>query len=261
MQYEKAEELEGVMALVLDRKETRNALSVRMVSEIRESIANIAAQSSARVLLLTTPHPGTFCSGADLRERLSMSPTSVHLFLDSLRAMISELEALPIPTIAVIDGPALGGGAELALGCDMRVGGQGTVIGLPEVKLGIIPGAGGTQRLARLMGGARAKEVVFTGRRLGGEEAERIGFLNKFAQPPSTPLQEALLLSRQITTSAPLALAAAKKAIGAATDSTMTLEQGLDLERKLYDPLLGTEDRGEGLRAFKDKRRARFVGR
>ena len=104
-----------------------------------------------------------------------MSPTSVHLFLDSLRAMISELEALPIPTIAVIDGTALGGGAELALGCDMRVGGQGTVIGLPEVKLGIVPGAGGTQRLARLIGGARAKEVVFTGRRMGGEEAERLG--------------------------------------------------------------------------------------
>lgn len=260
-EYEQAEELEGVMSLVLDRKETKNALSVRMVGEIRESIAKVASQPSARVLLLHTPHPGAFCSGADLRERASMSSAAVSAFLDSLRAMLAELEALPIPSIAIVDGVALGGGAELALGCDMRVGGPGTLVGLPEVKLGIIPGAGGTQRMARLVGAGKAKELIFTGRRLEGVEAERIGFLNKLAKAPSTALQEALILSRQIVTSAPLALEAAKRAINAATDGTTSLEPGLDLERALYNPLLGTEDRQEGLRAFKEKRRARFSGR
>lgn len=104
-----------------------------------------------------------------------MSPSAVSAFLDSLRAMLSELEALPIPTIAIVDGVALGGGAELALGCDLRVGGPSALVGLPEVKLGIIPGAGGTQRMARLIGGGKAKELIYTGRRIEGVEAERIG--------------------------------------------------------------------------------------
>jgi methylglutaconyl-CoA hydratase len=106
-----------------------------------------------------------------------MSATAVSDFLDSLRSMISELESLRIPSIAIVDGVALGGGAELAMGCDIRLGGPGATIGLPEVKLGIIPGAGGTQRLTRLVGGARAKELVFSGRRIDGVEAERIGEL------------------------------------------------------------------------------------
>jgi methylglutaconyl-CoA hydratase len=104
-----------------------------------------------------------------------MSPSAVSAFLTSLRSMLAELEALSIPTIAVIDGPALGGGCELSLGCDLRVGGSGAILALPEAKLGIIPGAGGTQRMAKLIGGARTKELVYTGRRLGGEEAERMG--------------------------------------------------------------------------------------
>lgn len=107
-----------------------------------------------------------------------MSPETVSAFLTSLRSLLSELEALPIPTIAVIDGPALGGGCELALGCDLRVGGSGAVMALPEAKLGIIPGAGGTMRMTRLVGVSRTKELVYTGRRIGGEEAEKIGKLN-----------------------------------------------------------------------------------
>lgn len=189
---ETSEELEGVMSLVMDRKETRNALSVRMVSELREGIAKVQSDKSyvihlrisqhiridiirARVLLLHTPHPSVFCSGADLRERLTMPPSAVSQFLTNLRSLLSELEALPIPTIAIIDGPALGGGCELALGCDLRVGGEGAIMALPEAKLGIIPGAGGTMRMTKLVGGSRTKELVYTGRRIGGEEAEKIG--------------------------------------------------------------------------------------
>lgn len=127
------------------------------------------------MLLLHTPHPGMFCSGADLRERRTMSPPQVSAFLTSLRDMLHELESLAVPTVAVVDGMALGGGCELALGCDLRVGGPGAVLSLPEAKLGIIPGAGGTQRAARLLGVSRAKELVFTGRRVAADEAERIG--------------------------------------------------------------------------------------
>lgn len=151
---------------------------------------------SARLLLLHTPHAGTFCAGADLRERRTMSPTQVSDFLDSLRCLISELESVQVPSIGVVDGYALGGGTEIALGCDLRVGGtyippvpdhheciegwlmvvgSGTIMSLPEAKLGIIPGAGGTQRMTKLVGIAKAKELIYTGKRVNGPEAERIG--------------------------------------------------------------------------------------
>ncbi|WVF71241.1 hypothetical protein IAT40_006042 [Kwoniella sp. CBS 6097] len=305
-----SEELGGVMCLVLSRPETKNALSVRMVGEMREAIAKLDSMStpSARVLLLHSSSPGLFCSGADLRERRTMSPQQVSAFLDSLRDMLAELEGVKVPSIAVVDGYALGGGAELALACDLRVGGQHTKIALPETKLGIIPGAGGTQRLTHLIGVSKAKELIFTGRHVGGEEAERIGLLNAFAHPPtptsespssssssncptphhhahatdgdhdhnststSTPkspatsdqpsptsaFEAALLLSRQIITSAPLSLSAAKQAISSAP--FLTLEKGLNFERKVYNGLLGTQDRQEGLKAFAEKRRAVFKG-
>ena len=152
------------------------------------------------MLLLHTPH-SAFCAGADLRERKTMSPTQVSDFLNSLRSMLAELEALRIPTVAVVDGFAMGGGTELALGCDIRVGGPGLKMALPEVKLGIIPGAGGTQRLTRLVGPSKAKELIFTGRRIEGPEAERIGLINVLAEQPQTAWEAALILSRQIISS------------------------------------------------------------
>ncbi|WWD03040.1 hypothetical protein V865_001084 [Kwoniella europaea PYCC6329] len=252
------EGLEGVMCLVMNRPETKNALSVRMVGEMREGIAKLDSMpiSSARILLLHSFQPNLFCSGADLRERRTMSTTQVSSFLDSLRDMLRELEGIKIPSIAVIDGYALGGGAELALGCDLRVGGENTKIALPETKLGIIPGAGGTQRLTHLVGVSRAKELIYTGKHIDGVEAERIGLINTYSPQP---FQSALSLSRQIISSAPLALASAKTAITSAT--RLSLEDGLDLERRVYNKLLNTEDRQEGLKAFKEKRKAVFRGR
>ncbi|RSH87286.1 hypothetical protein EHS25_003195 [Saitozyma podzolica] len=253
------EGLQGVSCLVMDRPEVKNALSTRMVMEMRESIASVSEDKSARLLLLHTPHPAIFCAGADLRERRTMSSGQVAAFLDSLRSLLMEMEELRVPTIAVVDGFAMGGGCELALGCDLRVGGEHTKLALPETKLGIIPGAGGTQRLTHLVGAARAKELIFTGKRIDGSEAERIGLVNVCAKSPNTAMDEALLLCSQILTSAPLALAAAKSAITSAPH--LPLPAGLDLERTLYDPLLLTEDRQEGLRAFAEKRTARFQGR
>nr|XP_019046407.1 methylglutaconyl-CoA hydratase [Kwoniella bestiolae CBS 10118]OCF25337.1 methylglutaconyl-CoA hydratase [Kwoniella bestiolae CBS 10118] len=250
------EGLEGVMSLVLDRPETKNALSVRMVAEMREGIAKLDSMpfTSSRILLLQSSQPNLFCSGADLRERRNMSQEQVSGFLDSLRDMLRELEGIKVPSIAVIDGYALGGGAELALGCDLRVGGENTKIALPETKLGIIPGAGGTQRLTHLVGVSKAKELIYTGKQINGVEAERL--INTYSPQP---FQSALTLSKQIMTSAPLALSSAKTAISSA--SRLPLEDGLDLERKVYNALLDTEDRQEGLRAFKEKRKAVFKGR
>ncbi|WRT66446.1 uncharacterized protein IL334_003404 [Kwoniella shivajii] len=254
-------QLESVMCLVLNRPNTKNALSVRMVGEMREALAKLNSMclTSARILLLHSSQPGIFCSGADLRERGTMTQGQVSNFLDSLRDLLKELEGIRIPSIGVIDGYALGGGAELALGCDLRVGGENTKIALPETKLGIIPGAGGTQRLTHLIGISKAKEMIYTGRHIDGIEAERIGLLNRYSPTTSSPLKEALLLSCQILSSAPLALSAAKSAISSA--GRLSLEDGLDLERNVYNALLDTEDRQEGLMAFKEKRRAVFKGK
>lgn len=188
-----------------------------------------------------------------------MSQGQVSDFLDSLRCLVSELENVKIPSVGIVDGYALGGGTEIALGCDLRVGGQGTIMSLPEAKLGIIPGAGGTQRLTRLIGTSKAKEMIYTGRRINGEEAERIGLVNICAKAPESAWEAALVLSRQILTSAPLALRAAKEAIEGS--SSLPLEDGLDLERKVYNTLLGSQDRQEGLMAFAEKRKPRFQGK
>nr|XP_019011110.1 methylglutaconyl-CoA hydratase [Kwoniella pini CBS 10737]OCF49891.1 methylglutaconyl-CoA hydratase [Kwoniella pini CBS 10737] len=254
------EDLEGVMCLVLNRPETKNALSVRMVGEMRESIAKLNSMSptSARVLLLNSSHPNMFCAGADLKERRTMSFEQVSQFLNSLRCLLHELEEIKIPSIGIIDGYALGGGAELSLACDMRIGGENTKIALPESKLGIIPGAGGTQRLTKLIGISKSKELIFTGKHIDGLEAERIGLINQYIPSPNTPLQGALLLSKQILTSAPLSIELSKKAINSAM--ILPLEEGLDMERKLYNGLLDTKDRKEGLEAFREKRKAIFTG-
>lgn len=167
-------DLEGVFAIVMDRPEARNALSIQMVDEMRAAIAKLASDPAARIVLLHTTG-NVFCAGADLRERKTMSQPQVATFLDALNDMVSELEDLPLPTVAIVPGPALGGGTELALGCDLRVGSKDTSFALPETKLGIIPGAGGTQRLTKLVGMSKAMELIFTGRKVGAEEAARIG--------------------------------------------------------------------------------------
>jgi methylglutaconyl-CoA hydratase len=177
-------DLEGVYAIVMDRPEARNALSVQMVDEMRAAIAKLAADPSARVVLLHSTGK-VFCAGADLRERKTMSQPQVAKFLDALNAMVCELEDLPLPTVAVVPGPALGGGTELALGCDLRVGCGETAFTLPEAKLGIIPGAGGTQRMTKLVGMSRAMELIFTGRKVAADEAARIGESRKHTDCPA----------------------------------------------------------------------------
>lgn len=167
-------DLDGIQVLVLNRPDARNALSRQMVDELREYVSRLSTDKNSRVVIVHGMGP-VFCAGADLRERKGMSQPEVAKFLDDLNAMVSELEGLPLPTIAAVPGPALGGGTELALGCDLRTGSKETSFALPETKLGIIPGAGGTQRLTHLLGMPKAMELIFTGRRVSADEAVRLG--------------------------------------------------------------------------------------
>ncbi|KAG8218674.1 ClpP/crotonase-like domain-containing protein [Butyriboletus roseoflavus] len=249
----------AVACLFLNRPQTKNAISTRMLQEFRECLDNLKFDKSVRTLIIRSTASGSFCAGADLIERRTMTLVQINKFLVDLRSALSELESLPMPTIAAIDGPALGGGLELSFACDLRVAAHDvTKIGLPEVRLGIIPGAGGTQRAVRLLGLSKAKDLVFTARMLTAVEALEWGVVDYISTPPSSAYDRALLLAQDIAKNAPLALRAAKQAISRAGD--LSLESGLDFERASYELLLTTKDRTEALEAFKAKRPPVFRG-
>ncbi|GAA6059164.1 hypothetical protein JCM10212_005509 [Sporobolomyces blumeae] len=250
---------EGLTYLELDRAKAKNALSVKMVRELRQLIEEIRFDGATRAVVLRSAVTGSFCAGADLKERKTMNQLEVAQFLYNLRRLLGELEDLPVPTIAAIDGPALGGGLELALACDLRVAGS-TVskIGLPETRLAIIPGAGGTQRLSRLIGTSQAKDLIFTAKVMTAEEAHARGIVNYVAKEDQTASDAATDVAKDMLEAGPLALRAAKTAIdvGAQLDQ----ESGLDVERLSYQTILQTKDRLEGLAAFAEKRKPVYRG-
>lgn len=249
----------GVTSLALNRPQSKNAISVTLLQQFRECLEEAQFDKNIRVLILKSTTVGSFCAGADLVERRTMSQLQVNKFLTDLRNALGKLENLPMPTIAAIDGPALGGGLELGLACDLRVAGSSvTKIGLPEATLGIIPGAGGTQRATRVLGVSKTKDLVFTARSLTAQEALEWGLVNYVSDPGTSAFDRALILSESITENAPLALRAAKQAISRSED--LALETGLDFERTAYETLLPTLDRMEALNAFKEKRRPIFRG-
>ncbi|KAI0743287.1 ClpP/crotonase-like domain-containing protein [Irpex lacteus] len=249
----------GVAFLSLNRPKAKNAISLRLLKEFTNCLEEVHFDKSVRVLIVRSTTQGSFCAGADLAERRTMSQSQVDKFLLDLRGALGRLENLPMPTIAAIDGPALGGGLELALACDLRVAGHSvTKIGLPETKLGIIPGAGGTQRLTRLLGLAKAKNLIFTGRALTANEALEYGVVDYVSEEGQSAVDRSLRLAEEISVNAPLALRAAKQAISRAPE--LALESGLDFERASYETLLKSKDRLEALEAFKEKRQPVFKG-
>ncbi|KAI9490616.1 ClpP/crotonase-like domain-containing protein [Zychaea mexicana] len=250
-------ENDGIAVLKLHRPAARNALSVKLLGEFRDALAKVRFSRLPRVLIIQSLVDRVFCAGADLKERATMSPSQVTQFLYNLRQAYRELETLPIPTIAAIDGAALGGGLEMALSCDMRVAGPGAKIGLPETKLAIIPGAGGTQRLPRLIGPSKAKELIYTASVLSNKQAYEYGVVNYVAE--ESAMDKALQVAQTILPQAPLAIKMAKLAVdqGAQVD----IDTGLELEQAYYAQLIPTEDRLEGLRAFKEKRKPVYKGR
>lgn len=249
----------GIVSLALNRPQAKNAISINLLKQLTECLEEAHFDKSIRALILKSTTVGSFCAGADLAERRNMDQLEVNKFLTGLRSALGKLEALPMPTIAAIDGPALGGGLELSLACDLRVAGcEVTRIGLPETALGIIPGAGGTQRATRVLGLARTKDLIFTARSLNAQEAFDWGLVNYLSDPSTTAFDRALTLADSIARNAPLALRAAKSAVNRSKD--LALETGLDFERASYETLLPTKDRQEALTAFKEKRRPVFRG-
>lgn len=166
---------EGIFYLSLTRPEVRNAIGRQLLRELREAINNLSRERTTRCVIVRSTVSGVFCAGADLKERSTMTQQEAAAFVHDLRSAITELENLPMPTVAAIDGFALGGGAEIALACDLRVSGRDAQFAFPETRLGIIPGAGGTQRLPRLIGRSRAMELIFTAKKVDAHEAFRLG--------------------------------------------------------------------------------------
>ena len=200
-----------------------------------------------------------FCAGADLKERKDMQPEEVRAFLRKLKSTFLLFENLSCPTISVIDGACLGGGLELALCSDLRLATKTATLGLPETSLAIIPGAGGTQRLPRLIGTSKAKELIYTGDKLNGEEALRVGLVNHAEQDFDQAYNKALEIAAKIGEKGPIAIKAAKQAISYGVN--VDLRSGLELEDACYAKTIPTEDRMEGLKAFAEKRKPVYKGK
>jgi enoyl-CoA hydratase/carnithine racemase len=242
--------------LTLDRPDAANALSKALVADLSAALAGLRADPP--VLIVTGAGEKAFCAGADLKERRAMSLDETRAFLRELNATVDALAAYPQPVVAALNGAAYGGGLELALACDLRVAAAGIEVGLPEVRLGIIPGAGGTQRLARACGLAVAKELILTGRRIDAARARELGLFS--AVVPAAELRaEALRWATEIASAGPLAVAQAKAAIDEGWGQP--LGAGLAVERAKYEVVLTSLDRNEGLRAFAEKRKPSFTGK
>jgi methylglutaconyl-CoA hydratase len=253
-------ERRAALAIVtLDRPERMNALSWATVERLGEIGRELSADATLRVCVLTGAGEKAFCAGADLKERQGMSRGQVREMLSAYRSELSWLSQSDFVSVAVINGVALGGGLELALTCDLRSMTEQATLGLPETGLGIIPGAGGTQRLARLIGEARALDLVLTQRRVDATEALSLGLVNRVIPAAESVLESSLKWLEPVVAGAPIAQRAALLAIRCAAHRP--IEQGLDLERELYERCLDSADRDEALRALAEKRKPQFTGK
>jgi enoyl-CoA hydratase/carnithine racemase len=249
-------ETRGAVGLArLDRPEARNALSPELMEELASICERWDEDPEVRCIVIAGGDDW-FAAGADIKV---MAKRTLAETLTSPAARFwPRLAALRTPLVAAVSGYALGGGCELALACDMIVASESAQFGQPEILLGIIPGGGGTQRLARVMGKQRAMELVLTGRRIGAEEAHRLGIVTRLASSEGW-LDAALELAAEVAERPPLAARLAKQAVLAAEETALTA--GLDHERRLYELAMATEDRVEGMNAFLEKRKPEFRGR
>lgn len=248
----------GIAVITLNRSDAANALSLEMLNELKDLLEEIRYDREVRCLIITGSGEKVFCAGADLKERSGMNEMTVRKTVGLIRATISAVEDLPMPVIAALNGAALGGGMELALACDLRVAADHAKMGLTETSLGIIPGAGGTQRLPRLIGKGKAKELIYTAKRVETTEALKIGLI-EYAVSQTELLDKARELANQIVKNAPIAIKQAKLAIDKGLE--VDLQTGLALEQAAYEITIPTEDRLEGLKAFKEKRKPNYIGK
>eukprot|EP01137_Pigoraptor_chileana_P020457 Opistho-2@82853 len=247
---------EGIVVFTMNRPAAKNALGKEMLRQLRDSMDRVRNDKSVRVVVLRSVVDGVFCAGADLKERLQMTEADVADFVYGIRDTFSQLETLPMPTIAALDGAALGGGLEMALSCDLRVATEAAKLGLPEARLAIIPGAGGTQRLPRIVGRAKAKELIFTSKIIDGKRAEEIGLVNFSVK--GSAYERSLSLAREMIPNGPIALRMAKFAIDKGIESDRAT--GMAIEQSCYAQIIPTQDRIEGLKAFREKRTPVYKG-
>jgi len=248
----------GVARITVHRPDKLNALNAATVSELERAFHAVASDSSVRGVIITGSGEKAFVAGADIAELATMDPLTGIATSRQGQDAFRFLETMRKPVLAAINGFALGGGLELALACHLRVASSNARFGLPEVKLGIIPGYGGTVRLPRVVGRGRALELILTGEMIDAQEALRIGLVNRVVEPVALQ-QEATQLMGRITANGPVALAMALESVDhAAATST---HDALTLESDLFGLLAGTADMREGMKAFLEKRPARFEGR
>lgn len=247
----------GITILTLNRPNVANALNNELLQQLSHYIEKIKNDESVRCVILTANGEKAFCAGADLKERKGLANDEVMKAVSTIRNTITKLEELPQPIIAAINGVAFGGGLELALACDIRIASTTASFGLTETSLGIIPGAGGTQRLPRIIGVSKAKELIYTAARISSAEAEKIGLVS-YAVDFSQVMDEALRIADLIVQNGPIAVIQAKKAINSGMDAD--LQAALAIEEDCYRVTIPTNDRIEGLQAFAEKRKPQYKG-
>jgi len=258
LDYVRVERLDdGVVVLTIDRQDKLNALDPQVVEEIGQSLLEIEVEGPPAIIV-TGAGERAFVAGADIAAMSSMGPLEAKRFAEIGHAAMALLDRSPVPTIAAVNGFALGGGCEIALSCDIRIAAENALFGFPEVGLGILPGMGGTQRAPRLLGPAVAKELIFTGRRIGAEEAYRIGLVNHVV-PEGEALSAAKAMAAEISANGPIAVRHAKAAANRAPD--VDIISGLEYEADQFALLFATDDAKEGMSAFVEKRKASFEGR
>ncbi len=252
-------EFEDALAiLTIDRPKALNAFNTKALHEVEQALRFLAHNSQLRALIVTGGGDKAFVAGADIAEMLNFTPNEAREFAGIGHRVFHIMESLSIPTIAAVNGFALGGGCELALCCDLIYASEKAKFGLPEVGLGVIPGFGGTQRLTRLVGRVRAKELIFTGRIIDAAKAKEIGLVLD-VYPPAELLTRAREVASEMMKKGPLAIAQAKRVIEFGADGD--LRSANELERQGFSMLFGSEDQREGMKAFLEKRTPAFKGR
>lgn len=247
-----------VAILTLNRPDAMNAINFDMLNAMKAEVESIRFNAGIRVVIITGAGEKAFCAGADLKERADMPEDRVRMFIYTIRRLFSDIESLSKPVIAAVNGLALGGGTEMTLACDIRIASMNASMGLTETRLAIIPGAGGTQRLPRLVGRGKAKELIFTGRRVDAKEALEIGLVNSVCEP-NLLMDEALKMAAMICEAGPVAIEQAKYAVDAGLETD--LNTGLAIESNAYWITIPTRDRLEGLAAFREKRKPVYEGK
>lgn len=248
---------DGIATITFNRPKALNALNGHLLDELAAALDAIEADEQIRVLILTGAGEKSFVAGADISELATFNTLQGKLFATKGQGIISRLQNLAIPVIAAVNGFALGGGSEMALACDFIYASENAMFGLPEITLGIIPGFGGTQRLPRLIGTNRAKEMIFTGKMITAAEAERIGMVNRVV-PQASLIEETRTVAKAIAAKGKVSLRAAKQAINSGIN--VDLATGCRIEVDAFAICMASEDGKEGTRAFMEKRKPTFTG-